>query len=46
MKAEPPAVCYACGADVPEEPRFSNEATCDDCMRTGRVRTTTTTKEQ
>jgi hypothetical protein len=37
-RREPPAVCYTCGADVPETPRFGNEATCDDCMRNGRVR--------
>lgn len=33
---QPPAVCYTCGADVPETPRFGNEATCDACARSGR----------
>jgi hypothetical protein len=32
-RSEPPAVCYTCGAEVPETPRFGNEATCDDCAR-------------
>lgn len=35
-RKEPPATCYTCGADVPDTPRFGNEATCDDCARTGR----------
>ncbi len=33
MKREAPAVCYTCGADVEETPRFGNEAKCDECCR-------------
>ncbi len=36
-RREPPAVCYRCGEDVPETPRFGNEAICDACQRGGRV---------
>lgn len=36
MSKQLPAVCYTCGADVPETPRFGNEATCDKCQREGR----------
>lgn len=32
-RREPPAVCYTCGDDVPDTPRFGTEATCDDCAR-------------
>ena len=35
-RREPPAVCYTCGADVPDGPRFGREAMCDDCARAGR----------
>jgi hypothetical protein len=34
-RREPPAVCYHCGGDVEDTPRFGNEATCDDCARKG-----------
>lgn len=33
-RREPPAVCYRCGGDVEEGPRFGAEACCDDCRRT------------
>lgn len=36
MSKQPPAVCYTCGADVPDTPRFGNEAMCDECARNGR----------
>ena len=32
-RREPPALCYSCGADVPDTPRFGAEATCDECRR-------------
>lgn len=32
-RREPPAVCYRCGGDVEEGPRFGAEAVCDDCRR-------------
>lgn len=34
-RREPPSVCYACGGDVEETPRFGPDAAlCDDCRRT------------
>lgn len=35
QRREPPAVCYRCGEDVPETPRFGTEAMCDDCAKSG-----------
>ena len=32
-RRELPAVCYQCGGDVPETPRFGPAAAiCDDCL--------------
>jgi hypothetical protein len=33
MRTEQPAICYSCGADVEDGPRFGAEATCDACRR-------------
>lgn len=32
-RRDPPAVCYTCGNDVEDGPRFGAEATCDECRR-------------
>jgi len=34
MRTEQPAICYQCGSDVEDGPRFGAEATCDACRRT------------